>query len=168
MNHTRARTTAKTTTVAGLAAVFAVMGASPVIHAQERTAFEFTLPASAGSYPVQYSIDVGDTPRHAARIYEIERLFPPGAASINGVRVIREKTVGFSDYTNGNGANSSYGIWFLADNSRIFLTTAGTATTSISDIPQPLAAHAQAAVSSPRQPATVAARWRRDRKTLPP
>ena len=86
--HGRARTTVRTTVFTGLAAVLAVMGASPAVHAQERTVFEFTLPASPGSYPAQYSIDVGDTLGHAARIYEIERLFPPGVASIDDVRVL--------------------------------------------------------------------------------
>ena len=78
------------------------------------------------------SSDGGDAPPgHAARIYEIERKFPPGTAAIDGVAIVREKTVGFSDYTENHGPNSSYGSWFLEDGSKIFVTTAGTASSIV-------------------------------------
>jgi hypothetical protein len=101
--------------------------AAPLCDAQDKHDFQYKLPASSGGYPQQYSIDVGDVPGHAARIYEIKRTFPPGTVSFDGVALMREKTVGFSDYTDGTGTNSSYGTWFLADGNKIYVTTSGTA-----------------------------------------
>jgi hypothetical protein len=101
--------------------------AASVCDAQDKRAVQVKSPASSGSYPQQYSIDVGDVPGHAARIYEIERTFPPGTASSERSALVREKTVGFSDYTEGTGTNSSYGTWFLADGNKIYVRTSGTA-----------------------------------------
>lgn len=115
------------TAVASSLMVAAVLLSASLSEAQDKRAFEFKLPASSGTYPQQYSIEVSDVPGHAARIYEIERTFPPGAVSFDGVALVREKTVGFSDYTDGIGTNSSYGTWFLTDGNKIYVTTSGTA-----------------------------------------
>jgi len=113
--------------VAFIATVSAVIGDA---QAQEKHKFSYKLPASAGKYPQQYSIDVGDVPGHAARIYEIERAFPPGTLAFEGVSVVRERIVGYSDYVNTNGPAWAYGVYYLEDGNKVYARASGASQTT--------------------------------------
>ena len=104
---------------------------SPTSWAQEKHPLRYKLPASAAKYLQQYKIDAGDKPEHFVRIYEIERIYPPGVLVLEGVNVVRERIAGFSDYTDINGPNSGYTTWFLEDGNKVYARTGGTAQTSV-------------------------------------
>ena len=49
-------------------------------------------------YVQQHVIEVGDTPGHEVRVYELRRSFPGNAPVINGVKVKEMIGSGMSDY----------------------------------------------------------------------
>ena len=65
-------------------------------------------------------IEVGDTPGHEVRVYELRRSFPGNAPVINGVKVKEMIGSGMSDYVDGTGPNSNYTVFVLENGEKFF------------------------------------------------
>ena len=66
--------------------------------AQQKQRVSFSIPAESSKYVQQHVIEVGDTPGHEVRVYELRRSFPGNAPVINGVKVKEMIGSGMSDY----------------------------------------------------------------------
>lgn len=88
--------------------------------AQEKQKYFFKTPAGIAKYTQQHVIDVGDVPGHQLRVYELHSKFGTDAPVYDGVKVVEAWTRAASDYTNGSGRNSGYGVALLANGDKIF------------------------------------------------
>ena len=66
------------------------------------------------------AIAVGDVPGHQVRIFEIRAKYTNDAPVYAGVKVVEGWTRALSDYTNGSGRSSGYGISTLENGDKIF------------------------------------------------
>jgi len=55
--------------------------------AQQKQHISFKIPAENSKYTRQANIEVGDTPNHIVRIFEIHRTFPDNAPVVNGLKL---------------------------------------------------------------------------------
>lgn len=88
--------------------------------AQEKQKYFFKAPPGIAKYTQQHVIDVGDVPGHQLRVYEIHTKYTTDAPSYDGVKVVEAWGRAASDYTNGSGRNSGYGVALLANGDKIF------------------------------------------------
>ena len=88
--------------------------------AQQKQKISFSVPAANSRYTQQHVIDVGDTPGHQVRIYEIQRTLPADGPKIEGVRFTEIWTRALSDYTDLSGPGIVYGIYVLENGDKIF------------------------------------------------
>jgi hypothetical protein len=104
---------------------------APEAWSQQKQTLSFKNTANNSRYVQQHVIDVGDVPGHQVRIYEIQWKYPSGEFSLEGVKVTESWIRGFSDYTNGNGPNSSYNTYILEDGNKVFTKSAGASQTTL-------------------------------------
>ena len=57
------------------------------IAAQEKQTVSFNIPPENSKYTQQRFIDVGDTPGHQVRVFELHRTFPSNRPVINGIKL---------------------------------------------------------------------------------
>jgi hypothetical protein len=88
--------------------------------AQDKQKYFFEAPPGVAKYTQQHTIDVGDVPGHQIRIYELTSKFSADAPVYDGVKVVEAWTRASSDYTNGTGRASGYGVSLLANGDKIF------------------------------------------------
>jgi hypothetical protein len=94
--------------------------ASTGVWAQEKHKYLFKTPAGASQYVQQHAIDVGDVPGHQVRVYEIHSTYTNEAPVYDGVKVKEGWARAISDYTDGSGRSSGYGIALLENGDKIF------------------------------------------------
>jgi len=95
-----------------------------VAWAQQKYKLTTSASAAQSKYVQQHMIDVGDVPGHQVRIYEIHRT--GSELAFSGVKTKESWTRGTSDYVNGTGHTSGYGIWLLEDGNKVFYRYDGT------------------------------------------
>jgi hypothetical protein len=88
--------------------------------AQEKQKYYFKSLPGLAKYTQQHVIDVGDVPGHQIRVYELHTKFGADAPSYDGIKVAEVWTRAMSDYTNGSGRNSGYGVSLMANGDKIF------------------------------------------------
>ena len=88
--------------------------------AQDKQKYHFKTPPGASKYTQQYVIDVGDVPGHQIRLYEISSKYDTDAPMYDGVKVVESWLRATSDYVNGTGRASGYGVSHLANGDSIF------------------------------------------------
>jgi hypothetical protein len=88
--------------------------------AQEKQKYSFKVPAGAAKYTQQHVIDVGDVPGHQIRVYELHYSYTREAPAYDGVKVVESWTRATSDYTDGTGHATGYGVAQLQNGDRIF------------------------------------------------
>jgi len=104
-----------------LLAALAVVGfATAEGSAQDKLKISGKALAANTKYTQQHIIDVGDVPGHQIRILEIHRTFPTDPPVYSGVRGVEEWSRGYTDYTNGNGIATGYGLLLLENGNKIF------------------------------------------------
>ena len=106
------------TTIALLGLVVGLPAADAV--AQQKQRISYKVSAENSKYTQQHVIDVGDVPGHQVRVYEIYRSFPSDAPVINGLKVKETWTRATSDYTDGNGTSTTYGVMTMENGDKIF------------------------------------------------
>lgn len=107
--------------------------ASVNASAQEKQKYLFKTPAGVSQYVQQHAIDVGDVPSHQVRVYEIHSTYTNEAPVYDGIKVKEGWTRAISDYTDGSGRSSGYGISVLENGDKIFSRTEITTQTAGSD-----------------------------------
>lgn len=103
-----------------LAALIATGLVAAPTSAQEKHKFSFTTPPGASVYTQQHEIEVGDIPGHKIRIYETRAKYTGEAPSYAGTKVVEYWTRATSDYTDGSGRASGYGVAVLENGDKIF------------------------------------------------
>jgi hypothetical protein len=88
--------------------------------AQQREQVSFTIPNENSKYTVSQSVDVGDTPTHVVRVFEVHNTVPNNAASINGLKLIEVFVRGTSDLTNGQGGGPGYMVFVVENGDKLF------------------------------------------------
>jgi len=106
------------TTIALLGLAVGLPAADAV--AQQKQRISYKVSAENSKYTQQHVIDVGDVPGHQVRVYEIYRSFPSDAPVINGQKVKETWTRATSDYTDGNGTSTTYGVMTMETGDKIF------------------------------------------------
>ncbi|HEV2551161.1 MAG TPA: hypothetical protein VGU20_27880 [Stellaceae bacterium] len=99
--------------------------------AQEKQKYSFKAPAGVTKYGEQHAIDVGDVPGHQLRVYETHSTYTGEAPVYDGVKVKEGWTRAVSDYTDGTGRGSGYGISILENGDKIFSRFELTTQTSV-------------------------------------
>jgi hypothetical protein len=99
--------------------------------AQEKFRYDHGAPPSSSRYVQQHIIDVGDVPGHQVRVQELQRNYTKDHPTIMGVKVVESWNRGFSDYVNGVGPATGYGVWVLEDGNKIFSQYIGTSYTEM-------------------------------------
>jgi hypothetical protein len=113
------RVTAFTLTTMALLFLAVALPAADAV-AQQKQHISYKVSAENSKYTQQHVIDVGDVPGHQVRVYEIYRSFPNNAPVINGLKVKETWTRATSDYTDGNGTSTIYGVMMMENGDKIF------------------------------------------------
>jgi len=108
------------TTIATLAALFTIGFVVTETSGQEKQKFSFVAPPGVSTYTQQHEIEVGDVPGHRVRIYEIRAKYTGEAPSYAGIKVVEGWSRMTSDYVDGTGRASGYGITILENGDKIF------------------------------------------------
>ena len=90
----------------------------------------YSIPPGAATYTQEHLIDVGDVPGHIVRVFELHFDFKNIDLSFGGIKVKEGWVRGASDYTNGTGTASNYGITVLEDGNMLFTKEAVVAQTT--------------------------------------
>jgi hypothetical protein len=90
------------------------------VLAQESQRVFFSTSAENTKYTQQHLIEVGDVPGHHVRLFEISRTFPNDPPIIGGLALKEEWNRGVSDYTDGSGPASFYGVYVLENGDKFF------------------------------------------------
>jgi hypothetical protein len=88
--------------------------------AQEKQKLVFKVDAANSKYTQQHIVDVGDIPGHQVRIFEIRRTYPSNPPMVNGMKIVESYASGISDYTDNNGAATTYGVYVLENGDKFF------------------------------------------------
>jgi hypothetical protein len=100
--------------------------------AQEKQKYAFKQPADAvGKYTQQLAVDVGDVPGHQVRVLELHTTYPTESPAYNGVKVKEGWLRAMSDYTDGSGHITGYGVALLENGDKIFSRYEGTTKTTV-------------------------------------
>jgi hypothetical protein len=106
-------------------AAAAVLGLTVAIPAgalaQQRQHVSYKSLTENTKYTQQNIIDVGDTPGHQVRLYEIHRTYPTNPPVINGLKLVEQWTRGTSDYIDNNGTSTTYGVYVMENGDKFFV-----------------------------------------------
>ncbi len=100
--------------------------------AQQKHKFSYERSADISEYTQQLRIDVGDTPGHQIRVYELKSVYPDESVTFLDVPVKEEYSRAFSDYTNTNGRHFGYCLYVLKNGDKILCRIDGTTQTTVS------------------------------------
>jgi hypothetical protein len=67
----------------------------------------------------RYQIEVGDTPRHVLRLYELRRVFTRRPPVFDGVSATEMRERGTADLVDESGTQSAYVTYHLADGNQV-------------------------------------------------
>jgi hypothetical protein len=115
----------KKLTVTALA-VLLLPGAATTGEDDRRQEIVFKVGSANSKYTQQHTIEVGDTPGHQVRLFEVRRTYPTDAPVINGLKIVESWSRGASDYTNNTGAAIVYHV-YIAENGDKFFVQSSTA-----------------------------------------
>jgi hypothetical protein len=90
--------------------------------AQQKHQVSFKIPTENSKYIVSQNVDVGDTPNHIVRIFDVRNMVPEKTAIINGLELRETFTRGVTDLIEGNGGSSSGYLVFVAKNGDKFFS----------------------------------------------
>jgi hypothetical protein len=98
----------------------AVVLASAEGWAQEKKKYSFVTPPGIAKYSKTHTIEVGDVPNHVLRIFELHTVYADKAPEYDGVKVKEAFTRAFSDYIDGSGTATGYGVSILENGDKIY------------------------------------------------
>jgi hypothetical protein len=90
--------------------------------AQHKQQVSFNIPPQNSTFIISQNVDIGDTPNHIVRIFDVRNMVPDKAAIINGLELAETFTRGVTDLTDGNGGSSSGYLVFVAKNGDKFFS----------------------------------------------
>jgi hypothetical protein len=105
--------------IATLTAVGTILMLGNVVAQQKQHASFKSLVANS-KYTQQHVVDVGDAPGHQLRVFEIYRTYPADALTINGLKLKEGWVRGISNYTDGSGTNTTYGVYTMENGDQFF------------------------------------------------
>ena len=108
----------------------ACLGMASSGWAQQKQSVSFVLPPGNSKYTQQHDIDVGDTPGHKLRAYEVHRQFPKDGPVLEGVRLVELWVRGISDFVEMSGPATAYGVYVFDNGDKIFARSDIVASTS--------------------------------------
>ena len=117
--------------IVSLAALIATLLASGAGLAQEKHKYYFKAPPGVTKYTQQQTIDVGDVPGHQIRIAQLHSKYTDPAPSYDGVKVREAMGYLSSDYVNGSGRFTQYGVAQMENGDRLFQRSEALAQTSV-------------------------------------
>jgi len=88
--------------------------------AQQKQRASFILPPGNSKYTQQHNIDVGDSPEHKLRLYELQRLLPKDGPVLEGTRLVELWIRGISDFIETNGLATAYSVYVFDNGDKIF------------------------------------------------
>lgn len=98
----------------------ACLGIAVSAWAQQKQRLSFILPAGQSKYTQQHLLDVGDTPEHKLRLYELQRSLGEDGPKIEGSRLAELWIRGISDFTDVNGLATAYSVYVFDGGDKIF------------------------------------------------
>ena len=107
-----------------LLATLALLVASSAI-AEQKQRVAFKVPAENSKYTQQLIIDVGDTPNHVVRVFEVRYTFPNNAPVINGLKLIEQWDRWFGDRIDGSGPATIYTVYVMENSDKFFVRNIG-------------------------------------------
>src|SRR5712691_12749978 len=113
------RITTLTLTTVALLCLAATPPASDAL-AQQKQRLVFKVDAANTKYTQQHTIDVGDASGHQLRLFELRRSYSSNPPLINGMKIAESWTRGITDYTDNNGAATTYSVYVLEDGDKFF------------------------------------------------
>jgi hypothetical protein len=93
--------------------------------AQQKQQFTYKASAESSKFTQQQNVDIGDTPNHFVRVFEVRRTFPNNPPMINGLKLVEEWDRGVADLADGHGSNTGYSVFVLENGDKFFVRTAG-------------------------------------------
>jgi hypothetical protein len=90
--------------------------------AQQKQQVSFKIPPESSKFVISQNVDIGDTPNHIVRIFDVRNMVPDKAAIINGLELGETFTRGVTDLIEGNGGSSSGYLVFVAKNGDKFFS----------------------------------------------
>jgi hypothetical protein len=87
--------------------------------AQQQQQISYTTSPENSKYLQQLNVDVGDTPNHIVRVFELHRV-PTPVPVMNGLRLVGDWIRGLTDVTDGNGSSTVYAVFALENGDRFF------------------------------------------------
>jgi len=88
--------------------------------AQQKQKISFKVASAASAYTQQHVIDVGDVPGHQIRVYEVRYSYGAEGLAFDGVKATESFTRAASDYVDGTGNTSGYGVYVLQNGDKVF------------------------------------------------
>ena len=98
--------------------------------AQEKFKYLFKDPVGINKYVEQHVLDVGDVAGHQIRVASLETKYADEAPEYAGVKGVGNRTWLTSDYVNGTGRFSTYGVTQMANGDKIFTRAEGLSQTT--------------------------------------
>ena len=93
------------------------------VLAQEKHKYYFKPPPGTIKYGQTQVLEVGDVPGHQMRLTETLAKYPGDAPVFAGVKVTESRGVLASDYVEGSGNATSYGVYTMENGDRIYVRT---------------------------------------------
>jgi hypothetical protein len=92
--------------------------------AQQKQQLAFKIPAENAKFTQQLTVDVGDTPNHVVRVFEIRYTFP-NPPVINGLKLVEAWDRGFGDRIDGSGPATIYTVYVMENGDKVFIRNIG-------------------------------------------
>jgi len=99
--------------------------------AQERCKVSEQATDAKSEYTQQHVLDVGDTPGHQIRVFELHRAYPNDKPNCENLKRTESWTRGYSDYVDRNGRAWGYEVISLENGEKIFAEFSGTSQTTV-------------------------------------
>jgi len=114
-----------------IAVVFTAALAAPLALAQQKSKMSPPDPGAVTKYTEQHSFDVGDVPGHQIRIAALHTKYSDQAGNYDGVKFVEASGWLASDYINGSGRFSSYGVLLMANGDKVYSKADGLSQTTV-------------------------------------
>jgi len=101
------------------------------VAAQEKCKISDEATAAKSKYTQQHVLDVGDTPGHQIRMFELQRTYPDDKPNCENLKRTESWTRGYSDYVDRNGRAWGYSVISFENGDKIFARFDGTSHTTV-------------------------------------